>query len=182
MIWIIVKACPHYAIAHAILVIATNGLYGFQWYDCDIDTKSLAVHYKSCEQSLRPFALCVLRRLFIVISVVVDRTNLPILWLYLMCNFKWPCKAGATVLHAIRRLITARKRSLRRLCFYTCLSFCPQGGGGCYPSMHCRWYPSMPCSRSPGGISLRVNSPSGRIFDILVHHTGLDDDYHQQVV
>ena len=23
-------------------------------------------------------------------------------------------------------------------------------GGGCYPSMHCRWYPSMPCSRSPG--------------------------------
>ena len=22
---------------------------------------------------------------------------------------------------------------------------------GCYPSMHCRWYPSMPCSRSPGG-------------------------------
>ena len=30
-------------------------------------------------------------------------------------------------------LITARKRSLRRLCFYRCLSFCPQGGGmrGC---------------------------------------------------
>ena len=25
-------------------------------------------------------------------------------------------------------LVTARKRSLRRLCFYTCLSFCPQGG------------------------------------------------------
>ena len=25
-------------------------------------------------------------------------------------------------------LITARKRSLRRLCFYRCLSFCPQGG------------------------------------------------------
>ena len=24
-------------------------------------------------------------------------------------------------------------------------------GGGCYPSMLCRWYPSMPCSRSPGG-------------------------------
>ena len=22
--------------------------------------------------------------------------------------------------------------------------------GGCYPSMHCRWYPSMPCSRSGG--------------------------------
>ena len=26
--------------------------------------------------------------------------------------------------------ITARKRSLRSLCFYTCLSFCPWGGGG----------------------------------------------------
>ena len=25
-------------------------------------------------------------------------------------------------------LVTARKRSLRRLCFYTCLSFCPRGG------------------------------------------------------
>ena len=24
--------------------------------------------------------------------------------------------------------VTARKRSLRRLCFYRCLSFCPQGG------------------------------------------------------
>ena len=24
-------------------------------------------------------------------------------------------------------------------------------GEGCYPSMHCRWYPSMPCSRSSGG-------------------------------
>ena len=21
------------------------------------------------------------------------------------------------------------------------------GKGGCYPTMHCRWYPSMPCSR-----------------------------------
>ena len=27
-------------------------------------------------------------------------------------------------------VITARKRSLRRLCFYTCLSFCSQGMGG----------------------------------------------------
>ena len=28
-----------------------------------------------------------------------------------------------------------------------CQSFCSQGGEVCYPSMHCRWYPSMPCSR-----------------------------------
>ena len=28
-----------------------------------------------------------------------------------------------------RNIITVRKRSLRRLCFYTCLPFCSQGGG-----------------------------------------------------
>ena len=33
-----------------------------------------------------------------------------------------------------------------------CQSFCPQGVGWGYPSMHCRWYSSMPC-RSPGGSS-----------------------------
>ena len=47
-------------------------------------------------------------------------------------------------------LITARKRSFQRLCFYTCLST-----GGCYPSIPCSrsrgggWYRSMPC-RFPG--------------------------------
>ena len=46
-------------------------------------------------------------------------------------------------------VVTARKRSLQRLYFYTCLSFCP--GGWWYPSMHCRWFPSMPGRRSPGG-------------------------------
>ena len=30
-------------------------------------------------------------------------------------------------LRLFRKLITARKRSLRRLCFYTCLSFCSRG-------------------------------------------------------
>ena len=29
------------------------------------------------------------------------------------------------------------------------VSVCPAGGW--YPSMHCRWYPNMPCSRSLGG-------------------------------
>ena len=29
----------------------------------------------------------------------------------------------------IVNVFTARKRSFRRLCFYRCLSFCPQGGG-----------------------------------------------------
>ena len=39
-----------------------------------------------------------------------------------------------------RNIINVRKRSLRRLCFYTCLSFCSRGevsrprpGGGCLP-------------------------------------------------
>ena len=61
--------------------------------------------------------------------------------------------------------ITASKQSLRRLCFYTCLSFCPRGegggvGGGGIPACivggirGCLaagggWYPSMPC-RFPG--------------------------------
>ena len=35
-------------------------------------------------------------------------------------------------------LITARKRSLRRLCLYMCPSFCPQGGGVCPPSPRTR--------------------------------------------
>ena len=59
-------------------------------------------------------------------------------------------------------VITARKRSLRRLCFYRCVSV---HGGVCYPSMHCRWYPSMPCSRSlMGGVvsqhALQVSRPT----------------------
>ena len=46
--------------------------------------------------------------------------------------------------------ITVRKRTLRRLCFYTCLSFCPRGGGvqakahgGCLPRPGVCVYPSM---------------------------------------
>ena len=39
--------------------------------------------------------------------------------------------------HNTSYLITARKRSLRRLCFYTYLSFC-LGEGGWYSSMHHR--------------------------------------------
>ena len=48
-------------------------------------------------------------------------------------------------------VFTARKRSLRRLCFYRCMSV---HKGVCYPSMHCIWYPSMPCSRSPWGCTI----------------------------
>ena len=46
-------------------------------------------------------------------------------------------------------IFTVRKEVGVRLCFYRCLWFCSQRGW--YPSIHCRWYLSMPCSRSPGG-------------------------------
>ena len=53
-------------------------------------------------------------------------------------------------------VITARKRSLRRLCFYTCPSFCPQGGGGIpgqVPPPRTRYTPrpgTPPPPRTPG--------------------------------
>ena len=56
----------------------------------------------------------------------------------------------------ILTIINARKPSWRGLCIYTCLSFCPQGGGGGIPACIVAglqrgggWYPSMPC-RFPG--------------------------------
>ena len=48
-------------------------------------------------------------------------------------------------------IFTARKRSLRRLCLYTCLSVILfTVGRGWYPCMHCRRYPSMPCRSLEG--------------------------------
>ena len=61
---------------------------------------------------------------------------------------KCPAMDHRTTLPLRAVVITAHKRSLQKFCFYTCLSFCPRRG---YPSMNCKWYPSMPCSRSPGG-------------------------------
>ena len=64
-------------------------------------------------------------------------------------------------------LVTARKRSLRRLCFYTCLSFCPQGGvrgcsrggmRGCSRGDMCgcsggrAWSSGGTCMVAPGGV------------------------------
>ena len=43
----------------------------------------------------------------------------------------------------------------RSLCFTRVCDSVHGGGGVCYPSMYCRWYPSMPCSRgvpAPGGL------------------------------
>ena len=41
-----------------------------------------------------------------------------------------------TVRIFLKIIFTARKRSLRRLCFYPCLSFCSQGGGVCMAGSH----------------------------------------------
>ena len=40
-------------------------------------------------------------------------------------------------------IFTTRKRSLRRLCFYTCLSFCPWEGGG-LPQYMLGYHPPRP--------------------------------------
>ena len=59
-------------------------------------------------------------------------------------------------------VITARNGCGARLCFHTHLWFCSRGVW--YPSMHHRWYPSMPCSRSPGVVvlqhALQVSRPT----------------------
>ena len=47
-------------------------------------------------------------------------------------------------------LITTRKRSLRRLCFYMCLSFCPQGGVS-VPVQAGMHTPSLTRGRHPPG-------------------------------
>ena len=52
---------------------------------------------------------------------------------------------------SIFRLITARNEVGAKLCFLHMSVILFTGGKGWYPSMHCRWYPRMPCSRSRGG-------------------------------
>ena len=47
-------------------------------------------------------------------------------------------------------ILTARKRSLRRLCFYTCLSFCPRGAA-CVVALEGRaWLLQGVCVVAPG--------------------------------
>ena len=51
------------------------------------------------------------------------------------------------------QVVTVYKRSLRRLCFYTCLSFCPPGGGG-------------------AGVSAPVGSPDPHLGGLQAHPRG----------
>ena len=50
--------------------------------------------------------------------------------------------------YSITQIITVLKEVAKVM--FLQVSVCPQGGW--YPSVSCRWYRSMPCSRSPGGV------------------------------
>ena len=66
------------------------------------------------------------------------------------------------VLFVKNTIITARKRSLRRLCFYTCLSFCPrEGGGWWYSSMHHRSHDPPQTDTPPGQTPPWADTPLG---------------------
>ena len=43
-------------------------------------------------------------------------------------------------------------------------------GGGVYPSMYCRRYPSMPCSRSPGVCAIPACLAAGLQGGVCVQH------------
>ena len=60
----------------------------------------------------------------------------------------------ASISSFLHLFITARKRSLRRLCFYRCLSFCPRGGGACVVAREVSGYSEGVgvCGCSGGGV------------------------------
>ena len=96
---------------------------------------------------------------FTVLMVCVNSTVNPFIYLVQYKEYQealktLACKKRSSsnnwIKHTLQiRIFTARNEAGARLCFYTCLWFCSQEGGGSYPSMYCRWYPSMPC-RFPG--------------------------------
>ena len=69
-------------------------------------------------------------------------------------------------------LVTARKRSLGQGNIFTPVCHSVHRGRRCYPSMHCRWYPSMPCRGGllPGaaccltGCLVEQPPPTGRLL------------------
>ena len=73
--------------------------------------------------------------------------------LYLWCNTCRPLGAHlSTFIYLLQSRIFTIRNEVMFLHVSVILFI-----GGCYPSMHCRWYPSMPCSRgsAPGGCLLR---------------------------
>ena len=57
-----------------------------------------------------------------------------------------PCQSVNSAKSAMKSLPPTMKLGQGNIFRSVCQEFCPLGGG---PSMHCRWYPSLPC-RSPG--------------------------------
>ena len=54
---------------------------------------------------------------------------------------------------ALCNIFTGHNEVVAKVMFLLVSVILLTGGGGCYCSMHCRWYPSIPCSRSLGGAS-----------------------------
>ena len=81
-------------------------------------------------------------------------------------------------------VITAHKRSLRRLCFYGCLSFCPQGGlPQCMLGYHTPWGADPPGPDTPHPNPLNQAPPKavhpGRYVQWVggMHPTGMQSCY-----
>ena len=95
-------------------------------------------------------------------------SSLFILFLPPMLNDKGQIKYIVTYYSSFRFLPPATKLEQGYIFIGVCDSV---HGGGCYPSMHCWWYPSMPCSRSAvgggsaprGGLLLGVCSWKGLV-------------------
>ena len=63
-------------------------------------------------------------------------------------------------LHAMTFLPPVNEVWGKAICLQVCVW--TQGvGRGCYPSMHCRWYPSMPCNRSWWGLQAHTQGGCG---------------------
>ena len=63
-------------------------------------------------------------------------------------------------------VVTARKRSLRRLCFYICLSFCSQGEGVCLSAC----WDTPPGAETPGSRHPREQTPPRQTAPRSRHH------------
>ena len=91
----------------------------------------------------------------------------------------------AVCLNGPRRLVTARKRSLRRLCFHRCLFVCPGGGADPPPPLDTMGYGQPAASTHPTGMYSCLHIPPtsvfmNGIFDLftimckLLHRAALD--------
>ena len=68
-------------------------------------------------------------------------------------------KISKLLLYVINNLIITVRNEVAKVMFFTRVCDPVHGGGGvCYPSMHCRWYPNMALQQggsAPGGVCSR---------------------------